>query len=53
MHGSNVRHVMSCALAIAGALLFSASRAHAQCPETTFQNYTGAGQAVCPCFAVG
>ena len=41
------------ALALAGALLFSAHRAHAQCAETTFQNYTGGGQAACPCFVTG
>jgi hypothetical protein len=41
------------ALVLSGALFLSPDRAHAQCAETTFQNYTGAGQSVCPCFAIG
>lgn len=53
MHCISLRRVMSLALVFAGALLLSANRAHAQCAETTFQNYTGGGQAVCPCFAIG
>jgi hypothetical protein len=41
------------ALVLSGALFLPAGRAHAQCAETTFQNYTGAGQVVCPCFIAG
>jgi hypothetical protein len=44
---------MGAALVLAGALLFPPNGAHAQCAETTFQNYTGAGQVVCPCFITG
>jgi hypothetical protein len=52
MHGLN-RPGIRVALVLAGALLFAAPRAHAQCAETTFQNYTGGGQIVCPCFVTG
>lgn len=52
MHGSG-RHTFAFVLALAATALLSASRAHAQCTETTFQNYTGAGQIVCPCFVTG
>jgi len=29
------------------------NRVRAQCPETQFQNFTGGGQVVCPCFVAG
>jgi hypothetical protein len=37
-------------LIVVVALLSGANSAHAQCAETLFQNYTGGGQVVCPCF---
>lgn len=41
-------------LGLAFATMFFVARgAHAQCAETQFQNYTGGGQAACPCFVMG
>lgn len=50
MHGMFNRRFSRFAFLVSIALLFAASRAHAQCLETQFQNYTGGGQVVCPCF---
>jgi hypothetical protein len=52
MHGSVVssRRFFLFAFPVMVALSFVATRAHAQCAETQFQNYTGGGQVVCPCF---
>jgi FlgD Ig-like domain len=44
------RNARTLALIVAVTLFSGASRAHAQCTETLFQNYTGGGQVVCPCF---
>lgn len=52
MHGSVVtgRRFFSFVFLFVAGLSFAAPRAHAQCAETQFQNYTGGGQVVCPCF---
>ncbi|HET6463174.1 MAG TPA: FlgD immunoglobulin-like domain containing protein [Candidatus Krumholzibacteria bacterium] len=51
MHGSIVssrRFVFAALLCLAPSL--APLQANAQCAETQFQNYTGGGQVVCPCF---
>jgi hypothetical protein len=50
MHRSFARALVL-SLVLVAALSLAATGAHAQCAETLFQNYTGGGQVVCPCFA--
>jgi len=52
MHGSvlSSRRFLFVVFLLLVALLFTAPRSHAQCAETQFQNYTGGGEVVCPCF---
>ena len=52
MHCSSRRAILFVSILV-GATFLSTERAHAQCAETTFQNYTGGGQVVCPCFVAG
>jgi hypothetical protein len=52
MHCSSRRAILFVSILV-GATFLSTHRAHAQCAETTFQNFTGGGQVVCPCFVAG
>ena len=47
------RRLSRIAVIIAAVLVSGATRAHSQCTETLFQNYTGGGQVTCPCFVAG
>jgi hypothetical protein len=49
----STRRAVLCVLSLCALSVLSVQRVHAQCAETTFQNFTGGGQVVCPCFVAG